>query len=252
MFNNMENYTIMLPVDNRNLPFANQAILHLIENTDIKVIVVDDNGRDDMYIQHPNVSFIHVESTERRPLVKIWNECIKDCPTDYCIIASWRQRPTKEHFETIKNKLDEGYGLVTFDGLHFFGFHKHLMSVVGFFDEGFEGGQYEDTDFWNRLKTNDVGIFVGDVNEERNFNGERIESTWIELGHINKGYYETKWKEDTSTGTLIQYKNEKNFDDRNLYKEKYGEITYKPWPESVLASNLVSYFTTFKHYIKNF
>jgi len=252
MFNNMENYTIMLPVNSNNLPFANQAITHLVNNCDLKIIVVDDNGKDEDYIQHENVSFIHVESTERRPLVKIWNHCIKNCPTDYVIIASWRQRPTIEHFNTIKEKLDEGYGLVTFDGLHFFGFHKHLMTVVGFFDEGFEGGQFEDTDFWNRLKTNDVGIFVGDVAEERNYNGETINSTWMDLGHINKGYYDTKWTEDSPNNTLIQHKEEMNYEDRTLYKSLYENKTYKKWDESVLAPNLISYFTTYKHHTKTF
>ena len=62
MFNNMENYTIMLPVNSNNLPFANQAITHLVNNCDLKIIVVDDNGKDEDYIQHENVSFIHVES----------------------------------------------------------------------------------------------------------------------------------------------------------------------------------------------
>jgi hypothetical protein len=248
----MENFTVMLPVDCRNLSFANKAISHLIDNCDLKIIVVDDNGKDEDYIKHPNVSHIHVNSTGRRPLVKIWNECIKACPTDYVIIASWRQRPEKSHFETMKQKLDEGYGLATFDELHFFGFHKHLMTVVGFFDEGFEGGQYEDTDFWNRLKTNDIGIFVGYVPEERNYNGNIINSTWVDLGYINKMYYDTKWTEDHSTNTLIQHKEEKNIEDRNLYLTQYSNRKYKTWSESTLSPNLVSYFTTFKNHVKTF
>ena len=132
----MENFTIMLPVNNKNLPFANKAIKHLLDNTDIKIIVVDDNGSDNDYIQHSNLSFIHVQSEKRRPLVKIWNQCIKDCPTENVIIASWRQRPSKHHFDVIKEKLNDGYGLVAFDELHFFAFNKYLTTVVGFLMRG--------------------------------------------------------------------------------------------------------------------
>jgi hypothetical protein len=248
----MENFTIMLPVNNKNLAFANSAISHLLKTTDIKIIVVDDNGVDDDYIQHPNLSYIHVQSDSRRPLVKIWNQCIKDCPTENVIIASWRQRPTKSHFVTIEEKLSEGYGLVTFDELHFFAFNKYLMTVVGFFDEGFEGGQYEDTDFWNRLKTNDIGIYVGEMSEERNFNGQTINSTWVELSGINKVYYETKWLEDRLNNTLVQYKEEKNIEDRELYKGLYKKKKYKKWSESVLFPNLYNYFLIYKNFIKKF
>jgi hypothetical protein len=248
----MENYTIMLPVNSNNLPFANKAIKHLIENTEIKIIVVDDNGQDDFYIQHPNVSFIHVISEKRRPLVQIWNQCIKDCPTENVIIASWRQRPNKSHFDTINEKLNDGYGLVAFDELHFFAFNKYLTTIVGFFDEGFEGGQYEDTDFWNRLKTNNIGIYVGDMPEERNFNGSTITSTWVDLGIINKTYYDTKWFEDRENGQLIQFKEEKNIDERNYYKGKYNAKSYKPWSDSVLFSNLKNYFILFKNHVKKF
>ena len=41
-----ENFTIMLPVNRNNLKLANNCINHLLENSDINIIVIDDNGHD--------------------------------------------------------------------------------------------------------------------------------------------------------------------------------------------------------------
>jgi len=243
----IDKFTIMLPVHRGNIPLANSCITHLLNNCDLNIIVVDDNGFDDDYVKNDRVSFIHKKTNQREPLVKIWNDCIKDCPTEYVIIASWRQRPSKEHFEIISEKLNDGHGLVSFDGLHFFGFSKHLTSVIGFFDEGFTRGQFEDSDWWNRLKTNDICIYVGDVPEDRVVN-----STWLDGGDINRMYYQSKWTEDGVNGRLIQHKDELNILDRYLYKDVFEDRTYRKWSESTLPNNLYNYFNKFNGYLKNF
>jgi len=242
-----DKFTIMLPVHRGNLPLANKCITHLLDNSNLNIVVIDDNGFDDNYVESDRVSFIHNHTTERKPLVKIWNQCIKECPTEYVIIASWRQRPTKEHFDLIFEKLDNGYGLVSFDGLHFFGFSKHLTSVIGFFDEGFTKGQYEDSDWWNRLKTNDICIYVGDVPEERIVN-----SMWLDGAHINKQYYKSKWTEDNANNRLVQHKNEVNMSDRGFFESVYEDREYRKWSESTLPPNLNNYFTLYNKYLKNF
>lgn len=243
-----DKYTIMLPVHRGNLSLSNKCIQHLLDNCDLNIIVIDDNGSDEDYINNPRVSFIHNKTTERLPLVKIWNQCIKECPTEYVIIASWRQRPSVDHFKIINDKLSSGFGLVSFDGLHFFSFSKHLTTIIGFFDEGFTRGQYEDSDWWNRLRFNDIGIYVGDIPEERIVN-----STWIDPDNINKAYYSSKWTEDVLNKTLIQNKNELNLNDRKIYDSLYEDRIYKKWSESELSEGLDNYFNnTFINIIKNF
>lgn len=253
MSNNMKDkFTIMLPVHRSNLQLANNCIKNLLDNSDLNIILIDDNGVDSDYINDNRIKFIHNNFTEKQPLVKIWNQCIKECPTEYVIIASWRQRPGRYHFQTIEEKLNEGYGMVAFDELHFFSFSKHLTTLIGFFDEGFTRGQYEDTDWWNRLKTNNIGIYVGYVPEERVLNGQHIGSTWLNENYINKAYCESKWTEDRVNNTLIQHKDELNYNDRMLYKGIYLERTYKTWDESVLFEGLKNFFNTYKNYKKNY
>jgi hypothetical protein len=235
----------MLPVHRSNLPLANKCLNHLLQNCDYNIIVIDENGNDEEYIKNERITFIHNDVSTRQPLVKIWNNCIKNCPTDNIIIASWRQRPQKQHFNIIEEKLSEGFGLVAFDGLHFFAFNKYLTNVIGMFDEGFSKGQFEDTDWWNRLMTNNIAIYTGDMEEERMFNGTYVQSTWLEGSEVNKQYYESKWKEDVENNRLILFKEEQNFSDR-LYFKNCKKLSFKTWENSILTENLKNYFSIFK------
>lgn len=202
---------------------------------------MDEHGRDEDYYSDSRVSYIHNDGG-RPPLVKIWNRCIEACPTDHVIITSWRQRPTPEHFQIIEEKLANGYGMVAFDGMHMFAFHKYLTQRVGWFDEGFTTGQLEDTDWWYRLKQNDIAIYVGDVGEERLVNGQYIDSCWLN-GTPNKIYFDTKWKENFIEGSLTLYHEELNIADRNKYS--YEPISYKSWNESELVEGLSNHFKRF-------
>jgi len=233
--------TIMLPVHRGNIPLANEALKCLLNSSNYNIICIDDFGNDSDYINDERITFIHNTFSERQPLVKIWNQCIKECPTDNVIIASWRQRPTPEHFSIIEKMLNDRYAMVTFDGLHFFGFNKHLMNVIGFFDEGFTKGQYEDTDWFNRLRMADVAIYAGDVEEQRHINGQYVSSMWLDGFEANRDYYHTKWEENTQTNTLTQKKEEVNIIDRNTYQE-LKPINYRKWEDSILTDNLNNYY----------
>lgn len=241
--------TIMLPVHRSNIPFANECIKHLLDNSDLGIVCIDDFGKDEDYIKNDRLSFIHNTFTDRQSLVKIWNQCIKECPTDNVIIASWRQRPTIDTFDVIRNRLNDGYGLVTFDGLHFFGINKYLTNVIGFFDEGFTRGQYEDTDWFNRLMTNNIAVYIGNIAEDRSINGQRINSMWTDGSEENKLYYQSKWIENQIENKLIQLKDEVNIYDRTLFSDK-KKISYRPWSDSVLSQNISNYFNIFKTYVK--
>lgn len=241
----LKELTIMLPVATSNLPLANRCIEHLLKVCDLPIIIIDDYGRDEHYIKNDRIKFIHNTFPTRQPLVKIWNQCIKECPTEYVLLASWRERPLPEHFQIIKKKLNEGFGVVALQSLHFFAFSKHLMTVIGFFDEGFTQGQFEDTDFYNRLRMNDVAVYSSnEVHEEPH------QSMWLNGGHINKAYFDTKWIERKPK--LVQLKEEVNIEDRKLYQNVYAARVYKSFKDSELSDpNLHGYyFNTFTEIIK--
>jgi hypothetical protein len=150
----------MLPVlDIRDLTL--ECINHLARQSKFDIIVIYDNGdHSEVKIDDPKIKFI--KNKTAKGLSSLWNMCIRECPTEYVIIASWRPRPLKYHFELMDTKLSEGYAVVALCTMHFFAFSKHLTTIIGWFDEGFKKGQYEDSDYWNRMYVNDLGFYVSD------------------------------------------------------------------------------------------
>lgn len=237
-----DNTTILLPIAD-NLGLANECINHLINHSPCNIIVFYDYHQESDYIQHPRVTYIKNDGA--KGLVRIWNKCIEICPTEYIILSGWRSRPTKEDFNKFFQKLNEGFGMVALKSLHFFGFSKHLLTKVGFFDTGFTTGQMEDTDFFNRCCLENIGIYVSDEISEVTF-----ASTWLSNPNPNILYYKSKWKEDSPN--LYMLKLEENYNDRGRYSGIYSERDYKTFDQSELFCPSVSnYFTNaFTNYIK--
>ena len=240
----MDKYTIMLPVA-KNLDLANECIAHLLKVSPYKICVVDDFGIDTDYVQHDKLNFIHLQPEKRYGLGKIWNICIKLCPTERIIMASWRPRPEPHHFEIIDTYLNSGFGMVALETLHFFALPKSVLFKLGLFDEGFISGQFEDTDFFNRFYMNDIAMYVSN---------EIVESSYPTMwpdGSANKIYFDSKWQEQKEINTLTQFKEEENIKDRELYRKFNG--IFKKFSESVLKFEPVrNYYATFYNKIKAF
>jgi UDP-N-acetylglucosamine 4,6-dehydratase len=78
---------------------------------------------------------------------------------DIVIFCSHRVRPTTNDVNRMVNLINQGYGFVTFRRMAFFGFKKELLNVVGFFDERFVPGGYEDDDYFLRLRESNIAIY---------------------------------------------------------------------------------------------
>ena len=243
MFNaNPENTTILLPIAN-NLNLSNECIQHLIDHSPCKVIVFFDYHNESDYIKHEKITY--VRNAGAKGLVNIWNECIKICPTEYVVLQGWRSRPTIDDFQRMFLKLNEGFGMVALKALHFFAFSKHLLTKVGFFDNGFTTGQLEDTDFFNRCCLENIGIYVSDDMYEVSY-----QSTWLANPTPNILYYKKKWREDPPN--LVMLKLEENYNDRSRYSGVYIEREYKTFDQSeLLCPSVNNYFkNVFTNYIK--
>jgi hypothetical protein len=237
MLANTENTTILLPVANVPM-FANQAIYHLINNSPCKVIVLYDKGTPDQFVQNDKVTY--VKNDHATGLCSLWNKCIEVCPTEYIILMAWRCRPTQNDFDIIFSKLNEGFGCVATQTLHFFGFSKHLLTKIGFFDTGFTTGQWEDGDFYNRLCFENIALYISNETPEVVYN-----STWLLNPEPNIKYYKSKWLESSPNLTMLKL--EENYDDRLKYKGLYEEKNYKTFDQSVLMDECVK-----KYFKENF
>lgn len=187
---------------------------------------------------------------------KMMNTLIYTCsinvnhdPNHIILFCSHRVRPTKDDISRLHEKINEGYGLVMFSKLAFFGFKIELLKRVGTFDERYEPGGYEDDDYYTRLKEQNIAIYQD--NSVKYVPGL---SLWqCDLfkypdfpykNPITLDFHRKKWKCDTEKGVIYRKLNEHPtiFD----FGEKNERISFKKWEESVfLDSFKINFFYMF-------
>ena len=161
---------------------------------------------------------------------KLVNECIVLCPTEIVIFCSHRVRPTPADIERLLQRIDDGYGLATLYRLGCFGFRKELIRRIGFFDERYHIGGWEDNDFFLRLQEADISYF-----EDESIPYVAGESLWKhpeDKPLKSKQHYMAKWKRNDQFLTISRNLPEETWYDLG---EKNNSIQFKTWKESHLT-----------------
>jgi UDP-N-acetylglucosamine 4,6-dehydratase len=181
---------------------------------------------------------------------KLVNDAIMKCNKDIFIFCSHRVRPTKNDIQTLLNRIDEGHGLVTLYRLACFGFKKELIKRIGFFDERYLVGGWEDDDFNIRLKEADISYY-----EDESITYIKGESLWKHPENKPKKsfeHYRKKWIIDNKLGTICRTVGENT--NYNIGRSDTN-IVFKKWDESVIkhvSSWLIGYnMIEYKKYIYN-
>ena len=94
---------------------------------------------------------------------KMINEIVAICrDSDILIFCSHRVRPVPSDIHYLVSRIKEGYGLVMLRKMACFGFRLELFKRIGFFDERYVPGGYEDDDFYIRMKEANISIYDED------------------------------------------------------------------------------------------
>jgi len=107
------------------------------------------------------------------------------------IICSHKVRPTPLDVRRTVDLINEGYGLVALFSFAFFGFKKELIRRIGFFDERYIGGGYEDCDMVRRVSEAGISIY-----EERSVKYIETPSSWDQSK--TRSHFLAKWEENWS------------------------------------------------------
>jgi len=99
------------------------------------------------------------------------NDSIATSPTEFMLFLNDRTVPTVEEAKKIIKHLEEGFACSFIYNVGFMGFSKELVRTIGWWDERFLNGGWEDRDWVYRLKLADLALY------------ESLEGT-----------YETHWK----------------------------------------------------------
>ena len=196
-----KNYTIIIP-SNRDA-LKNELITHL-RNIGEEPVWKNGHG-------YPSFS-------------KLINECAVESPTETIIICNDKARPQKEHKEKVINLLEQGYGFAGLYAWGFFGFKKELFRNIGFMDERFIGGNYEDSDYVRRMMEGNIAMY----------NAFEIDYIFMDSGwdiSKTKNHFDKKWEHgDSPSDKYI-----KRLLPEEVYDYNIGEktnIKFLPWSES--------------------
>lgn len=128
---------------------------------------------------------------------KIVNDAITSSLYEEIIICNDKARPTHANVEKILAMLKDGWGLVGLYRFGFFGFKKDLIRKIGFFDERFIGGGYEDNDCIRRLKEANISYY-----ESEEIDYIYLPTSWhYEKTNIAKNHFFGKWREEGNVTT---------------------------------------------------
>jgi len=196
-------YTIIIP--------SNQP--DLIEETKNNLTTIGEN-------------YVVKDGTGYPSFSKLINDSVIECPTEIVIICNDRARPTKNDIERTLKLIDEGFGFVGLYAWGFFGFKKELFRSVGFMDERFIGGNYEDSDYMRRMLEANIAMYnVFEISYR-----EDIKSRWDTSR--TRSHFLKKWNE--VNGYVKRLLPEENYD-YNLGKKTND--TFLTWDKSILGSS---------------
>jgi hypothetical protein len=197
----MKDYTIIVPSNRDNL--KDETINHLI-NIGENPIYKNGHG-------YPSFS-------------KLINDCVIECPTEIVIVCNDRARPTKEDLSRLLLLIEKGYGFVGLYAWGFFGFKKELFRQIGFMDERFVGGNYEDCDYMRRMLEGNIAMYnVFEIEYNEN-----VKSNWD--NSQTKLHYDNKWI--NGEGFIKRLINEENY---GYYIGNKTNQKFLEWDKSILG-----------------
>jgi hypothetical protein len=162
------------------------------------------------------------------------NHSIITSNTEIIIFINDRTFPTPSEVESILEHLENGYACSFMYNAGFMGFSKSLIGKIGWWDERFLGGGWEDVDWVFRLKLNNLALY------------ESCDSTysysWKSPLQDNDKCMKSE-PEFFSKYTFLNDKIIKNFGE--LYNNSYTDIlindnfAWKSWDNSTLGKNYI-------------
>lgn len=158
---------------------------------------------------------------------KLINDCILKADKEIVIIANDKVRPSSSHIKKMIYLLNKGFGLVGLYRFGFFGFTKNLIRTIGFFDERFIGGGYEDADFGKRCLEANIAIYESPETPYIN----NLKSSWnYSRAEI---FNKQKWYQSNDTWNRLLPEEIYTYD----LGEKTNEEKWMPFSSSMLSKS---------------
>lgn len=169
----------------------------------------------------PNLEVTYFDGTNKGSYSKILNTMLVECPTELFFLISDKIRPTEQQVYDVIDLIIEGHGMVWLWPFSFGAFYKEVIRRIGFWDERFVDGNYEDCDMWRRLRESNISLV-----EIWRTTRLTLPSTWPAAQSAN--FMNQKWGGDWNFTRLLP---------DETYDYDLGEShdsAFKTWNESIM------------------
>lgn len=167
---------------------------------------------------------------------KLINDSIQSSPTEFIIFVNDRTTPLPEHAEKIINHLENGFACSFIYNVGFMGFSKELVREIGWWDERYLNGGWEDRDWVFRIKLANLALYESQegiydyswksplqINDKCAKSFPHFQDKWK---FVNDKVVRTLKEEQYSELDKLINKNERNFLIKN---------SWKTWDNSILG-----------------
>jgi hypothetical protein len=195
-------------------------------------------AHNDLKITIPNIDFnLRIERYPHAypSFSQLMNHAIASSKNEWMIFLNDRTTASSKETQKIIDLLEDGFACVFLYNVGYMGFSKELIRKIGWWDERFLLGGWEDRDWVARIKRADLALYES---QEACYDYS-WKSPLQEIGHncrLSQPHWDTKWN-FKYTDAVIRMIPEEQYEHWNLFLgDSKPEISnsWKRWSDSIL------------------
>jgi hypothetical protein len=150
------------------------------------------------------------------------NDSVATSKTEFVFLINDRTKPKPEDIEHMIELLELGFAAVTKYSVGFMAFSKELIREIGWWDERFYGGGYEDDDFVLRLRLHNLSYYESEESEyDQSWKSPLFPSDGA-MCSKSRPWFNKKWL--TNDTEIVRVIPEENYE---KYNNKLGDRNFK-------------------------
>jgi len=165
------------------------------------------------------------------------NDSVNTSPTEHVILINDRTHPKPHEVEKILWCLGNGFAAATQYSVGFMGFSKELLRTIGYWDERFYGGGWEDDDFVLRLKLANLAYYEScEAQYDYDWKTPLQPQDGL-MGSKSGPFFQKKWVIGNNNTTISRTLEEEDYNHKYDLGAPRGDIrdSWKEWCKSVIG-----------------
>jgi hypothetical protein len=162
------------------------------------------------------------------------NHSVATSPTEFVILINDRTYPTADEAKKMINQLSNGFACSLLYNVGFMGFAKQLVRKIGWWDERFLNGGWEDRDWVVRIKKHNLALYES---QESTYDYSWKSPLQVADACAMSGpHWGRKWRfEHDKVVQTIEEENYENWNSMIGESRKDIEESWNTWDKSVLS-----------------